>query len=203
MTRRHPNPDVLARPRPRRRRLPQKGENLKKRRRAASFLEELVQDVTRDDSHTLAVLALLRNGHPGATPPHHIDDDGNGPPTYPDLTGEWAITPDEAAHLGHDYSRHIQAATRALMAADTIRRRMLPAGGEAKSVADPDMWCRNCLPAGHCAPRTSDGGQWCKWCRTVKQTMGFLPPPRAIELHHGGEHKKAAAAIQSHKRGGN
>lgn len=167
-------------------------------RRRSEILDdilELAADLRRDDPQTLAMLALLRNGHPGSTPP------GGDSLPHPDNTGEWAIGRDSAVELGRQYDRHVYHAFKALVAADNIGRQMKPINTATANVPDNDEWCKNCIQYQFCSPRTKDGGQYCNWCRTIRQTWGFLPPQHVVEMWHSGNKATIYVELQKAKKG--
>lgn len=182
------------------------------RRDLVTDILDLVQKIAADDAATRATLALLRNGHPQAARYDHgdeqngwyVDDEPNmnDGPGHPDPTGELAMRPDEGARRLNDYRFHMRQAHRHIEQLDKIRRFAKPDTNEAKNQADPDDWCKNCLDAGYCNPRTKDGGLYCKWCRTIRQTWGFLPPGNVIDIHEHGDRSKIAPALQTHKKKG-
>jgi hypothetical protein len=166
--------------------------SVKHRRHEITAILELANDLHRDDPNTLQTLALLRNGHPGSHPPTTPDT------LYPDPTGEWAITPDQAINLGKLYNNCLKRAYDILAEADHIRRQMAPRPDP--TTPDPDTWCRNCLPHAHCAPRTKDGGQYCAWCRDIQQIWGWLPPKHIVDMHHAGERNRLTLELQAYAK---
>lgn len=186
------------------------------RRDLISDIVELVELIQKDDAATRATLALLRNGHPQAAkfdhgykegladgPGPHLYDPNEtpeGPPSYPDPTGEQAIRPDEGARRLGQYREHLRRAHFHIEQLDIIRRFAKPDFHEASKQAEPDDWCKNCLPYGFCAPRNNDRDHYCRWCRTTRAEFKFLPKQKAVEFHHNGEHAKAYAQMQADKR---
>lgn len=177
-------------------------------------IHELVQDITRDDRHTLQTLALLRNGHPKAArtdtgtrtlATKHVSQDTldsleSDGTSYGDPVGEWAIRPDHAVTLGRAYQRAKHNMLRAGKHADSIRRKMMTIDIKRTDVPDPQEWCVNCLPHGYCNPRTKNRGRYCDWCRTIWHTWGFYPPAHIIHLHESGDRTKLLPALQEHKK---